>query len=720
MSIIYVDLNATGADDGTSWADAYDSLQGALSAASSGDEIWVAVGTYTPTSEVGGVGDAYKTFQLKNGVEIYGGFDATETSRSERNWIDNVCTVSGELGATDSYHVFYHPAAAGLDATAILDGFTIRGGYADGVGDDGKGGGMFNAECDPTIRNCKIIANYAATSGAGLYIDDASPTFINCLIGSNTADGGYAGICSTNESDSSFYGCEISDNTGPDAGGIGNDLSSNITLINCTIAGNTATSSGSESAGGIFNGDDSVAAQYPRAVLYNCVIWGNTANGSGYDEINALDTLTDTVTNLVLTNCIYQDETGDAYLGTDSVETNILNENPAYTDSANSDYSVGLGSPCLDTGDNDLVPAALTVDLNNAYRKSGGVVDIGAYEYQWQVSLNYTAGANGSLTGDTAQTINYNGSGTAVTAVPAAGYSFGAWSDGNTDNPRTDTSVAIDVDVEAVFAGDGITCDELHDSRDFTVDKGATLLYIVEGTDDLGSAVDKVKATSPAEFEGLYRNDISVSPMFVDTVNETKIKWRVTVQYSPRDISAKETGDSTFQFDTTGGTQHVDVGIKTVSTLGDFEPEMRGINDDGKSVAGVDITSPQYRWSETHYIARSKITLAYTVKLFWMTGRVNNASFKGFAAGEVLFLGANGAKRGNGDWEITFSFAGSPNRKGIVIEGLDGSIDKKGWDYLWVRYQKADGDKGMYMKPVQANVEQVYETYDFSILGIGT
>ncbi len=76
-AIRYVKWNAGGANNGTSWTNAYTSLQSALAAASSGAEIWVAAGTYGPTAGT----DRTVSFTLKIGVEIYGGFAGTETLR---------------------------------------------------------------------------------------------------------------------------------------------------------------------------------------------------------------------------------------------------------------------------------------------------------------------------------------------------------------------------------------------------------------------------------------------------------------------------------------------------------------------------------------------------------------------------------------------------------------------------------------------------------------
>ena len=78
-----------------------------------------------------------------------------------------------------------------------------------------------------------------------------------------------------------------------------------------------------------------------------------------------------------------------------------------------------------------------------------------------------------------------------------------------------------------------------------------------------------------------------------------------------------------------------------------------------------------------------------------------------------------GAKRGSGDWEITFRFAASPNVTHLTIGDITG-VDKKGWEYLWVRYADSVDDtaKALVKKPIAAYVERVYEYGDFSLLGI--
>ncbi|HWZ86999.1 MAG TPA: hypothetical protein VN032_12405, partial [Thermoanaerobaculia bacterium] len=92
--VIFVNGAATGANNGSSWANAYVSLQSGLTAAGSSDEIWVAAATYKPTATI----DRTISFALKNGVGVYGGFNGTETQRSQRNPAVNVTILSGDIG----------------------------------------------------------------------------------------------------------------------------------------------------------------------------------------------------------------------------------------------------------------------------------------------------------------------------------------------------------------------------------------------------------------------------------------------------------------------------------------------------------------------------------------------------------------------------------------------------------------------------------------------
>lgn len=289
QGIVYVNKNATGANNGTRWADAYTDLQVALANTSAG-EMWVAAGTYTPA---GPNGDRNATFQLKNNVALYGGFAGNETARDQRNPAANVTILSGDLNGDDqpgfynqadnSYHVV---TGSGTDATAILDGFTITGGRANASsGYGGTGAGVLIVKGSPTLSGCKIVANEASW-GAGLYIGGGSLTITGCEFSGNLAyaskGGGMsiaAGSTATIANSTFTYNRSTGGAAQPGGGAIYNDFGANLTVSNSTFVGNvtdfyccggTAPAEG----GAILSGGDSFT-------LTNSILLGNRAHNGG-------------------------------------------------------------------------------------------------------------------------------------------------------------------------------------------------------------------------------------------------------------------------------------------------------------------------------------------------------------------------------------------------------------------------------------------------------
>jgi hypothetical protein len=273
--VIYVDTDASGAGNGSSWADAYAVLQDGLDAAQPGDEIWVAEGTYTPTELVDPGDPRTASFQMQNGVAIYGGFEGVELGRDARDPVNNVTLLSGDIGvggdnADNSYHVFYHPTGLGLDNAAVLDGFTIADGNADGGGVHADGGGMFNQDASPRIANCVFLDNAAADDGGGMYNGSSHPVVQTSIFDGNSAADAGGGMYN-------YYSapyvtdCTFLQNTADDGGGMGNGMRSAPTLIGCTFTGNVGDTSG----GGMFN---SIAN--PMTVI-DCIFSSNVASRGG-------------------------------------------------------------------------------------------------------------------------------------------------------------------------------------------------------------------------------------------------------------------------------------------------------------------------------------------------------------------------------------------------------------------------------------------------------
>jgi len=239
------------------------------------------------------------------------------------------------------------------------------------------------------------------------------------------------------------------------------------------------------------------------------------------------------------------------------------------------------------------------------------------------------------------------------------------------------------------------------------------LLYLVKGTDNELLAAQAVRQNAPTTHQGLERGEIGLEPI-------GPTQWEATVQYHPPDEELEE-GESSYSFDTGGGTQHITQCKQTVQSYappGKTAPDHKGaVGVTRDSVEGCDVVVPVYRFSETHIIADEKVTATYRGRLFNLTGKTNSATWGDFSAGEVLFLGASGSKRGKGDWEIAFNFAASPNKTGLTVGDITG-IAKKGWEYLWVEYEESDDQtaKRLVKRPVAVHVETVYDEDDFAKL----
>jgi hypothetical protein len=256
QTYVYVKHDASGNNDGSSWTDAYTSLETALSGAVSGEHIWVAAGTYEPENEVGGSGVRYRTFRLINGVEVYGGFEGTEDpgtfDLNERDFVIHETILSG--AADEVYHVFRH-VDHGLNGTSLLNGFTITGGKADGVNPDNRGGGMLNQ---------------GSSSANG-----SSPAIVNCVFKNNSAEEGGA-IYNSRYCNPDISYTTFTSNTASSKGGAVFNIRNTPVFSNCDFNSNTVSSSSADDGGGAMYNTTSVNTEGPD--ISYCNFTGNSVD----------------------------------------------------------------------------------------------------------------------------------------------------------------------------------------------------------------------------------------------------------------------------------------------------------------------------------------------------------------------------------------------------------------------------------------------------------
>jgi hypothetical protein len=322
--VIYVDGDATGLNDGSSWANAYNYLQDALADANSAEkpvEIRVAEGIYKPDQGAHQTpGSPTATFQLINGVTIKGGYAGFgEPNQDARDIALHQTILSGDIGrpsdkSDNCFHVFYHPEGLNLDDTAILDGFTITSGNANSYSwPHYYGGGMCNWDnSSPTVTNCTFTVNSARWAGGMYNYDNSSPTVEGCTFIANSAEYG-GGIYNYDNSSPAVTNCTFTDNSANWRGGGMDNYHSSSTVTNCTFTANSAyygggmsnenssptvadctfTANSAKSGGGIFNDYNSSPA------VTNCTFSGNSANWGGGGMFNYYES-SPTVTNCIL------------------------------------------------------------------------------------------------------------------------------------------------------------------------------------------------------------------------------------------------------------------------------------------------------------------------------------------------------------------------------------------------------------------------------------
>jgi predicted outer membrane repeat protein len=290
LSRLYVDKDATGSNDGSSWSNAFTTLGEALEEADNCcgmvKEIWVAEGTYTPGIPFQ-ILQRTDTFGLVDGVTVYGGFDGSETYFTQRQLDSHPTILSGDINGDDtsgqySDNVYHVVSAQGVKEWAVLDGFYIKDGYADlKQSYRDMGGGMICDNASPIIRNCTFDYNHAETSGGAVYcVNSSTPLFRNCSFTNNNTWKHGAAVFN-NSSEPVFVGCSFEYNYLTVAGSHGGAVHNagcglELTFISCYFYANHAN----EAGGAVYNNNSEPS-------FYNCIFSQNFANTNGGAILNS-------------------------------------------------------------------------------------------------------------------------------------------------------------------------------------------------------------------------------------------------------------------------------------------------------------------------------------------------------------------------------------------------------------------------------------------------
>ncbi|WP_185094411.1 BspA family leucine-rich repeat surface protein [Marivirga tractuosa] len=435
---IYVNGSlATGNNDGTTWADAYrgpTALHDALTAALSGNQIWVARGTYLPSQQwelFSGnttTGDnRLVSFKITDGVKVYGGFLGTETAISQRINFGfgqaNETILSGDLAADDNvsntfpslaynnygenaYHVVY---TYGVSSQTLVDGFTITSGAATGTGNAQDGGGWYNSgrpgASAPVIKNVIFYRN-TATNGGGIYnwgqFDNAIPTLLNCQFIQNLADAGggmYNFALSGGSTIPELINTVFYQNSaGFDGGAVynnGNNFTgtARVEITNCSFFENITTNFSSSGAA-IYNLGSSGTGGDDIINIQNSIFWQNTStDGTGIPYINTWENSNEALLNVSYSLVPETNVVLAGYTGTTIGTGMLYTADPLFVDTDNSDFRLFDNSPAANLANQALLPninynfdgtlrssSVLDYDISGDVRVQNGQLNMGATE----------------------------------------------------------------------------------------------------------------------------------------------------------------------------------------------------------------------------------------------------------------------------------------------------------------------------------------------------
>ncbi len=518
QSRIYVNQNATGSTNGTSWTNAYTSIDSAFANSVSDDTIWISAGRYFPTGN--GVN---ARFDLPNGRVIYGSFAGIETNIDQRDITNNITYLDGDIGTQGSAsdncrNVVF---ANNLTSPVLVDGFHIVNGYAYTVGGSitvgGGGARILNSYVH--FSNCTFEDNYTYMRGGAIYAQNSSGVvlkncvFKNNITGNNTQSLG--GAIYMNSGYLTVESCTFTSNQSKSGGAIAT-YSPTVIIDRTTFSSNKATT---DDGGAIYNGSESTLSVYNSlfagnysegncAAIYtsstlntnsqkyvnctfadnytkqsngytayasdyttvsNCIFWGNVANKPLFNLPPAIEPN--------VNNCLIE--------GGISYGNNNIDKNPLFVkagDAQNApfaadtfDYSLQITSPALNSGSNSYVNSNYNLDIWGNARIQGNSADLGAFESPY-TTFKITTSSNDPAADETSGGGQYLKDSTARISTKAKNdcYTFLYWKE-NDKVVSYDTSFTISVTANRNFTSHYSQLEFAHPARPYPVEWGTVI-----------------------------------------------------------------------------------------------------------------------------------------------------------------------------------------------------------------------------------------------------
>lgn len=245
--------------------------------------------------------------------------------------------------------------------------------------------------------------------------------------------------------------------------------------------------------------------------------------------------------------------------------------------------------------------------------------------------------------------------------------------------------------------------------------------YTIKGTDDpLDSQLESIGPQSGEAYTDGSKNLFVFDRKFeVLRPGGTAGILRLIVQYGPPErLPQNNENEPEYEFSTAAETQHIEKALAQDSYPISENGVGLLIGVNGDKIDGADIYIPKPAWSQTREV--DTLSRGYVRILTDLTGTVNDAPWKFWNLGEVLFLGVKARRRGFGKWRMDFQFAIQPTTaQAIETESGTQNFTKIGWDYMWMSRSQEAGDNQILHKVRAANVARVYPRTNFALLGLG-